>query len=563
MTKRTFNFNVIMNTSIRGRGKWGDFLVALIPISWCCNILINSNFILRMIEWQNESSLFTIRIQGKQWYWVYKYDPNTAQAVMSTPKNIGHNRWRVTSGQESYNADTYYQAIHLAAHLEFQDSYSKFIKKIDTHKKNLSTLSLSNDKLVIPTYWTDTNPMRLESKYGNNFLANLEQVITKYQPTYTQIDTADGCVLTLDSSTTSHTTFDVPTDTKKKVYSPFYSNSNLTMYDIYYNTNSYFNESIFGKFFVTNPEYFNAYYDFLQLDETSDVDSNARHYLTTQPFRLIRGVLNQHVVDILQSTKFENTKLTKMLFLNTKFSQSGEALKDKELMPETLWGFRQKKYKKTKKFKFKPEVVYDPVTFKVIGQKTLSNSPKVDIAGLDLQNINTTVSPTLENADSIFKGRSRSLEDTFNYRISAKINRHRSELVPVTLARRLLRTKRTLVLPAHVNLTLITNSYDVVHSWFVPGLGLKIDCVPGRSTHHTFYIDNIGFYYGQCAEICGRYHHHMPIRLCALPFEHFVVWWQSKGVARMNRTTEINNNRFLQHKFNNPVTREKLIYRMN
>ncbi|MBL7934610.1 MAG: hypothetical protein JNM51_02230 [Bacteroidia bacterium] len=50
-----------------------------------------------------------------------------------------------------------------------------------------------------------------------------------------------------------------------------------------------------------------------------------------------------------------------------------------------------------------------------------------------------------------------------------------------------------------------------------------MDCVPGRSTHHTFYIDNIGFYYGQCAEICGRYHHHMPIRLCALPFEHFVV----------------------------------------
>jgi hypothetical protein len=115
-----------MNTSVRGRGKWGDFLVALIPVTWCCNILINSNFILRMIEWQNESSLFTIRIQGKQWYWVYKYDPNTAQAVISTPKNIGHDRWRVFSGQESYNADTYYQAIHLAAHLEFQDSYSKF-----------------------------------------------------------------------------------------------------------------------------------------------------------------------------------------------------------------------------------------------------------------------------------------------------------------------------------------------------------------------------------------------------------------------------------------------------
>lgn len=211
-------------------------------------------------------------------------------------------------------------------------------------------------------------------------------------------------------------------------------------------------------------QYFNAYYDFLQLDETSDADSNSRHFLTTQPFRLMRGVLNQHVVDILQNEKFNTTKLTKFLLLNTKFSQSGEMLKDKELMPETLWGFRQKKYKRTKKFKFKPEVVYDPVTFKVIGQKSLPMSPKVDIAGLELQNVSNTVSARVEGSDATFKERSRSMDDTFNYRISARINRHRSELVPVTLARRLLRTKRTLVLPAHVNLTLITNSYDVVHS---------------------------------------------------------------------------------------------------
>jgi hypothetical protein len=55
----------------------------------------------------------------------------------------------------------------------------------------------------------------------------------------------------------------------------------------------------------------------------------------------------------------------------------------------------------------------------------------------------------------------------------------------------------------------------------------------------------------------------MPIRLCALPFEHFVVWWQSKGLARMNRTAEINNNKYMGHSFVSPVTREKLIYRMN
>jgi hypothetical protein len=108
------------------------------------------------------------------------------------------------------------------------------------------------------------------------------------------------------------------------------------MHDIYYNTTNYFNENVFGNYFTNNTRYFNAYYDFLQLDETSDTDSNSRHYLTTQPFRLMRGILNQHVTDILQNEKFSENKLTKLLFFNTKFSQSGETLKDKELMPETL-----------------------------------------------------------------------------------------------------------------------------------------------------------------------------------------------------------------------------------
>jgi heme/copper-type cytochrome/quinol oxidase subunit 2 len=111
---------------------------------------------------------------------------------------------------------------------------------------------------------------------------------------------------------------------------------------------------------------------------------------------------------------------------------------------------------------------------------------------------------------------------TTTYRMFKK-NRFRNEKLNVVVSKRLLRVKKTLVLPTHVNITAITNSYDVVHSWFIPGLGLKMDCVPGRSTHHTIYIDNCGFYYGQCAEICGRYHHHMPIRVCALPFEHFLI----------------------------------------
>jgi len=54
-------------------------------------------------------------------------------------------------------------------------------------------------------------------------------------------------------------------------------------------------------------------------------------------------------------------------------------------------------------------------------------------------------------------------EALLDYKFLKKSKKH-SDLIPVPLARRILRTKRTLVLPAHMNLTVITNSYDVVHS---------------------------------------------------------------------------------------------------
>ena len=551
MTKRTFNFNITLNTSIRGRGKWGDFLVALIPVSWCCNILINSNFILRMIEWQNESSLFTIRIQGKQWYWVYKYDPNTAQAVITTPKNIGHNRWRVVAGQESYNADTYYQAIHLAAHLEFTDSYQNFTKKNETHKKIVQANTLGAEKSLITTSWIAGQPATanfnsdifcFESEFlKKSYKKNLN---TGYSAT-----NVDNFLLNFNFTAIN---------TKKVKGLAFVEPFNLNSISLMYPT-----PSLLANFFSTCTEtsMTNSFYDYSSLDDTYDVNSNHWAHASTQPFRIARGVLNQHVLDILQSDTFTSKNLSKPLLFKLIFNKTGESLKEKTLMPETLWGFRQKRYKRVKKYKFKEDVVYDPITFQIIGKKPLPSHPNLDI--VQINTIQQEVA-TLHQEGELFvdiKTKKKDINDDFNYRITNKINKHRSELVPVTLARRLLRTKRTLVLPAHVNLTIITNSYDVVHSWFVPGLGLKLDCVPGRSTHHTFYIDNIGFYYGQCAEICGRYHHHMPIRLCALSFNHFVVWWQSKGLARMERTNLIKENRSRGLAINSPITRTKLIYR--
>lgn len=113
-----------------------------------------------------------------------------------------------------------------------------------------------------------------------------------------------------------------------------------------------------------------------------------------------------------------------------------------------------------------------------------------------------------------------------------KKSKNRSEHFSRGKWNRLLRSRRVLVLPTYVNITVITNSYDIVHSWHIPGLGLKMDCLPGRATHHTLFIDHPGFYYGQCAEVCGRYHHHMPIRICALPIEHFLMWWTTFALPK-------------------------------
>ena len=72
--KKRENYSLILNTSLKSHEKWGDFLIALIPLSWCGAILINSNFILRTLEWQNKTFLFTIKIEGRNWYWVYKHN---------------------------------------------------------------------------------------------------------------------------------------------------------------------------------------------------------------------------------------------------------------------------------------------------------------------------------------------------------------------------------------------------------------------------------------------------------------------------------------------------------
>lgn len=93
----------------------------------------------------------------------------------------------------------------------------------------------------------------------------------------------------------------------------------------------------------------------------------------------------------------------------------------------------------------------------------------------------------------------------------------------------LLGADHRLVLPAGRPIKLIATGSDVIHSFSVPALWIKIDAVPGRLNEKTFTIDRPGLYYGQCSELCGARHGFMPIALEVLPQDKFAQWVASQG----------------------------------
>jgi cytochrome c oxidase subunit 2 len=89
---------------------------------------------------------------------------------------------------------------------------------------------------------------------------------------------------------------------------------------------------------------------------------------------------------------------------------------------------------------------------------------------------------------------------------------------------RLLATDTAVVLPVGAKIRLLTTADDVIHSWAVPALGVKMDSVPGRVNETWFQINREGTYYGQCSELCGTLHGFMPIMVEAVSQEEFDAW---------------------------------------
>nr|UPY81528.1 cytochrome c oxidase subunit II [Exhyalanthrax sp.] len=92
---------------------------------------------------------------------------------------------------------------------------------------------------------------------------------------------------------------------------------------------------------------------------------------------------------------------------------------------------------------------------------------------------------------------------------------------------RLLDVDNRVVLPSNSQIRILVTAADVIHSWTIPALGVKVDGTPGRLNQTNFLINRPGLFYGQCSEICGANHSFMPIVIESVPAKIFINWISS------------------------------------
>nr|YP_009937374.1 cytochrome c oxidase subunit II [Trigonopterus jasminae]QNT26858.1 cytochrome c oxidase subunit 2 [Trigonopterus jasminae] len=100
-----------------------------------------------------------------------------------------------------------------------------------------------------------------------------------------------------------------------------------------------------------------------------------------------------------------------------------------------------------------------------------------------------------------------------------------NELKPFNF--RLLDVDNRMVVPFNSQIRIIVTSIDVIHSWTIPSLGVKIDGTPGRLNQSSFNINRTGLFFGQCSEICGANHSFMPIVVESISPNFFIKWVNS------------------------------------
>ena len=94
---------------------------------------------------------------------------------------------------------------------------------------------------------------------------------------------------------------------------------------------------------------------------------------------------------------------------------------------------------------------------------------------------------------------------------------------------RLLAVDNELVVPVGEVVRVLVTAADVIHNFALPAFGVKLDGFPGRVNETFFQATKEGLYYGQCSELCGRYHSYMPIAIRVVSEDDFEVWKDMAG----------------------------------
>ena len=128
------------------------------------------------------------------------------------------------------------------------------------------------------------------------------------------------------------------------------------------------------------------------------------------------------------------------------------------------------------------------------------------------------------------------LDEGINFfsNLDAKSNeaRQRNSGVDVrTVEHYLLDVDNPIVIPVGKKVRFLATANDVIHSWWVPALGMKRDAIPGYINEFWTRVDEPGVYRGQCAELCGKDHGFMPIVVNAVSESEYQSWVKGQKLA--------------------------------
>jgi len=92
---------------------------------------------------------------------------------------------------------------------------------------------------------------------------------------------------------------------------------------------------------------------------------------------------------------------------------------------------------------------------------------------------------------------------------------------------RLLGVDNPLEVPVNKVIAVETTGADVIHSWSLPQMGVKLDAIPGRLNLTWFKATQTGTFYGQCSQLCGIRHAFMPIEVKVVSDSDYKNWLAS------------------------------------